>query len=162
MDETLRQEIERLRESKVTELKRRYRELFGEESPSSNRMHLFRRIAWRLQARACGDLSGPARQRSAALADDTDLRTRAPREFWQALREKSHEANQRRDPRLPPIGNELIRHYQGRPIVVRVVEGGFNYDGQLYRSLSAVAYHVTGTRWNGYLFFRLQAEAADA
>jgi hypothetical protein len=78
------------------------------------------------------------------------------------LRENTEHAHTRRDPRLPPIGSELIRQYQGRPIVVRVVEGGFNYDGQLYRSLSAVAYRVTGTRWNGYLFFRLQAEPVDA
>ena len=125
-------------------------------------MHLFRRVAWRLQARAYGDLSGEARQRAASLADDADLRLRAPRRFWQSLREKNDDARQRRDPRLPPVGTELTRQYQGRPIGVRVVEGGFHYDGQVYGSLSAVAYRVTGTRWNGYLFFRLQAESADA
>ena len=125
-------------------------------------MHLFRRVAWRLQARAYRDLSGEARQRAASLADDADLRLRAPRRFWQSLREKNDDARQRRDPRLPPVGTELTRQYQGRPIVVRVVEGGFHYDGQVYGSLSAVAYRVTGTRWNGYLFFRLQAESADA
>jgi Protein of unknown function (DUF2924) len=162
VDEALRQEIERLRESKVTELKRRYRELFGEDSPSSNRMHLFRRLAWRLQARAQGDLSDQARRRAAALADDADLRARAPRAFWKNLQEKGDEAGRRRDPRLPPVGTELTRQYQGRPIVVRVVEGGFNYEGQIYGSLSAVAHHVTGTRWNGYLFFRLPAEPIDA
>ena len=73
MDEILRQEIERLRQCKVKALKRRYRELFGEESRSSNRMHLFRRTAWRLQARALGDLSEQARHRAAELADDTLL-----------------------------------------------------------------------------------------
>ena len=55
MDEVLRQEIAKLRQSKVKELRVRYRELFGEESPSSNRMHLFRRVAWRLQAREAGE-----------------------------------------------------------------------------------------------------------
>lgn len=156
MDEDLRQEIARLRGSKVKELKLRYRELFGEESPSSNQRHLFRRIAWRLQARAAGDLSEQARQRAAQLADDADLRVRAPRGFWRLLDDKGHEAAGRRDPRLPAVGSELKRTYQGRLIVVRVAEAGFTYQDQTYGSLSAIAYQVTGTRWNGFLFFRLQ------
>lgn len=156
MDEDLRQEIARLRGSKVKELKLRYRELFGEESPSSNQTHLFRRIAWRLQARAAGDLSEQARQRAAQLADDADLRVQAPRGFWQLLEDKRSEAARRRDPRLPAVGSELKRTYQGRLIVVRVAEGGFIYKDQTYGSLSAIAYQVTGTRWNGFLFFRLQ------
>src|SRR5205814_1514116 len=85
VDEGLRQEIAKLRQSKVKELRVRYRELFGEESPSSNRMHLFRRVAWRLQARDAGELSEQARQRAAQLANDADLRVRAPRDFWRLL-----------------------------------------------------------------------------
>ncbi len=57
MDEGLRREIEALRKLKTKELKTRYHELFGETSPSSNHAHLFRRVAWRLQARAEGDLN---------------------------------------------------------------------------------------------------------
>src|SRR6478672_8405110 len=101
MDDDLRQEIARLRHGKVKELKVRYRQLFGEESPSSNQRHLFRRVAWRLQARAAGDLSEQARQRAAQLADDVNLRVRAPRDFWRLLEGKSNEAARRRDPRLP-------------------------------------------------------------
>jgi hypothetical protein len=157
VDEILRQEIERLRPCKVKALKRRYRELFGEESRSSNRMHLFRRIAWRLQARALGDLSEQARQRAAELADDVNLRERAPRGFWGELSDRKAEVARGRDPRLPPVGSELTRVYQGRPIVVGVGEGGFTYNGQTFGSLSAIAYRVTGTRWNGYSFFNLVA-----
>jgi hypothetical protein len=156
MDDDLRQEIARLRHGKVKELKVRYRQLFGEESPSSNQRHLFRRVAWRLQARAAGDLSEQARQRAAQLADDVNLRVRAPRDFWRLLEGKSNEAARRRDPRLPAVGTELNRTYQGRSIVVRVGEDGFTYKGETYGSLSAIAYQVTGTRWNGFLFFRLQ------
>ena len=76
MDEELRREIEGLRKLKMKELKARYHELFGEASPSSNRAHLFRRVAWRLQARAEGGLSERARERAAQLADDADLRLR--------------------------------------------------------------------------------------
>jgi hypothetical protein len=70
MDDATRVAIEGLRKLKVTQLKDRYRELFGEESPSSNRQHLFRRVAWRLQARAHGMLSERARQRAVEIADD--------------------------------------------------------------------------------------------
>jgi hypothetical protein len=85
MDPQLEKEIERLRRSKVKELQVRYRELFGEDSPTSNRAHLFRRLAWRLQARGAGELSDRARQRAIELADDAELRRRAPRSFWRAV-----------------------------------------------------------------------------
>src|SRR4051794_19223893 len=71
MREALGMEIESLRKLKTKALKTRYRELFGEESRSSNRAHLFRRIAWRLQARAEGDLSERARKRAVEVADET-------------------------------------------------------------------------------------------
>jgi uncharacterized OsmC-like protein len=71
MTEALAMEIESLRKLKTKALKTRYRELFGEESRSSNRAHLFRRIAWRLQAKAEGDLSERARKRAVELADET-------------------------------------------------------------------------------------------
>jgi Protein of unknown function (DUF2924) len=156
MDEELRQEIGRLRHSKVKELRLRYRELFGEESGSANRMHLFRRVAWRLQARDAGELSEQARQRAAQLADDVDLRVRAPRDFWRLLDSAGKEAAQRRDPRLPLPGTDVKRRYRGKEILVRVEEDGFTYNKKRFSSLSAIAYEVTGTRWNGYLFFRLQ------
>jgi hypothetical protein len=156
VDERVREEIARLRQRRVKELRVRYRELFGEESRSANRMHLFKRIAWRLQARAAGELSEQARRRAAQLADDADLRVRAPRDFWRLLERADKEAPQRRDPRLPSPGTDLKRLYRGQEIVVRVEEQGFTYNQQSFRSLSAIAYAVTGTRWNGYLFFGLQ------
>jgi hypothetical protein len=156
VEEDLRQEIARLRQSKVKELRLRYRQVFGEESPSANRVHLFRRIAWRLQARGAGELSKQAQQRAAQLADDADLRVRAPRDFWRLVERGGKEASPRRDPRLPAVGTDLKRQYRGQDIVVRVEEDGFTYNQRRYSSLSAIAYAATGTRWNGYLFFRLQ------
>jgi len=64
MDATLQQEIESLAQTQMKDLKLRYRELFGEESPSWNHQHLFRRVAWRLQAREAGELSERARVRA--------------------------------------------------------------------------------------------------
>jgi len=58
-----------------------------------------------------------------------------------------------RDLRLPPPGSVLSRWYQGNEVSVRVFERGFEWDGQRYRSLSAIARRVTGAHWNGLLFF---------
>src|SRR5207247_6148843 len=61
------------------ELRVRYAELFGETTSVKNRTWLLRRVAWRLQSLAEGDLSERARQRAAELANDADLRTTVPR-----------------------------------------------------------------------------------
>jgi len=156
MDATLRREIESLRKLKTKELKARYRKLFQEDSPSSNQQHLFRRIAWRLQSLAEGDLSERARQRATDLAQDVELRLRAPGGFWKEL-ERAEPADQR-DTRLPVAGTILKRDYRGATLNVTVAEDGFLYNGRTYRSLSAVAQHVTGTRWNGFAFFALNRQ----
>src|SRR5947209_13998139 len=111
MDKALAMEIESLRKLKTKALQARYRELFGEESRSSNHAHLFRRIAWRLQAKAQGDLSERARKRAAELAEDADLRLRAPHRFWRADGSVGLEPCPARDPRLPPVGTVLKRVY---------------------------------------------------
>jgi hypothetical protein len=165
MNREVHQEIEALRHQKTKALKARYRELFGEESRSSNYAHLFRRIAWRLQARAEGDLSQRARDRAADLASDVDLRLRPPRTFWRELADAgSGEQSRRpwRDPRLPEAGSTLERQYQGKTVCVKVLQAGFEYDGQPYETLSSIASSVTGTRWNGFTFFRLRSLKKEA
>ena len=87
MDDATRDRIQSLRRLTTKELKTLYGELFGEASPSSNQVHLYRRLAWRLQALAGGDLSERARERAAELALDADLRLRAPRKFWEQVTE---------------------------------------------------------------------------
>jgi len=159
MNEQLQREIEALRKQKTKALRSRYRELFGEESPSSNHAHLFRRIAWRLQALAEGELSQRATERAAELAADVDLRLRAPSKFWRELAGADERARSRqRDPRLPEPGTTLERRYQGRVISVKVLTEGFEHDGRTYDSLSSIASTVTGTRWNGFSFFGLRGE----
>ena len=154
------QEIQTLRQLKTKALKARYRELFGEESRSSNHAHLFRRIAWRLQALAEGDLSQQAHDRAAELAADVDVRLRAPRKFWRELAEADgHARRQGRDPRLPDPGTTLEREYRGKTVSVKVLHHGFEYDGRQYASLSSIASSVTGMRWNGFAFFGLNQVA---
>ena len=105
--------IEQLRSLNVIALRRKYQELFGEESRSWNKQFLFRRIAWRLQANAEGGLSERARRRAAEIANDSDLRTRAPREFLPAqvstiVTCEFDRTQPQRDQRLPPPGTLKI------------------------------------------------------
>jgi DUF2924 family protein len=96
--------MQELQELRIPALKKRYRELFGEESKSSNKQFLFRRIAWRLQANAEGDLSERARRRAPEIVDDRDLRVRAPKEFVARPDSDSGSADRTRPPkdyRLP-------------------------------------------------------------
>ena len=157
--------IDELRSSNVIVLRKKYQEVFGEESKSSNKQCLFRRIAWRLQADAEGGLSERARRRAAEIVTDT-LRTRAPKELLpsevpaNAIRVVAR-CQPQRDWRLPPPGTLLTRRLRDRHIIVKVLADGFEFDSRRYRSLSAIAREVTGTRWNGLLFFRL-TERCDA
>ena len=160
MDRAIVAAIEALARLRVAELKIKYREVFGEASRSSNKDFLFRRIAWRLQANAEGGLSERARQRVLEIADDGDLRTRAPRGFL--LRNvtpgpaiNTDRSRPQKDWRLPAPGTLITRRLHDRQIVVKVLEEGFEYESRRYRSLSAIAREVTGTRWNGLLFFGL-------
>ena len=116
-----------------------------------------------------GGLSERARRRALEIANDADLRIRAPKTFFGqntvvppqlAIRTK---ASRSLDRRLPAPGSILRRHYKGREIIVRVLADGFEFEGRIYRSLSAIARELTGTKWNGFLFFDLpRPEENDA
>lgn len=150
-------QIDGLRRQKVAELKNKYLCVFGRQSQSNNKQFLVRRIAWRLQAEAEGSLSERARQRALALAEEADLRIRAPKTFLKRL---SGEVRRKAaDPRLPPAGTILTRQFRGQNIAVEVLENGFRYQERVYKSLSAVAREVSGVQWNGFSFFALQGNA---
>ena len=149
------------------ELRGKYVELFGEESRSGNRQWLFRRCAWRLQALAEGDLSERARARAKELARDVDIRLRPPAEMdmpplTRPAACRTARANIGRDARLPMPGARLARKYKGHVYEVEVLDNGFVYDGEAYRSLSAIAYAITGGHWNGYLFFNIDDPRKEA
>jgi len=155
MDAAVIAAIEELRRLNVGALKKRYRDLLGSESKSSNKQFLFRRIAWRLQANSEGDLSGRARRRATEIVNDADFRVRAPREFMPGYGFGKDRLPSHRDWRLPRPGTLLTRRLDDRQIVVKVLEDGFEYQSRRYRSLSAIAREATGTRWNGMAFFGL-------
>jgi hypothetical protein len=142
----------------VSQLQARHAELFGDTTTARHKTWLIRRLAWRLQALAEGDLSERARHRAAELARDADLRLRPPKTTTTA---PTHYHGQpaaggaAANHRLPPPGTILTRPYKGQILQVQVLEHGFAFNGQVYRSLSAVAKAITGAHYNGYLFFRL-------
>ncbi|MCS6954499.1 MAG: DUF2924 domain-containing protein [Bryobacteraceae bacterium] len=120
----IREEIEGLRSLTTRQLKQKYREVFGEESRSNHKQFLFRRIAWRIQANAWGGLSERARQRALKIADDADLRIRAPKNFLREPLDNGRTTETRLkpslDPRSPSPGTPLIRHYQSKDILVHM------------------------------------------
>ena len=160
MDIALVRRIEALHRLSVPALKKTYREVFGEETRSVHKQYLFRRIAWQLQAQIEGGLSERALGRAAQIADDADLRSGGPKGFWSWPDQTRTTlprpfSGSHRDGRLPQPGTLLTRRHQGREVVVKVLDEGFEYQSRHYRSLSAIALEVTGTRWNGLLFFGL-------
>ena len=143
----------------IGQLRIKYQEVFAEPTRSGNRQFLIKRIAWRIQSLTEGTLSERARRRAEELARDADLRTTLPRP--PKTSEGAHTVTlavpsiSNAHDRLPVAGTILTRKYRGRQIEVKVLSQGFEYEGQDYRSLSAVAKAVTGSHWNGHLFFGL-------
>jgi DUF2924 family protein len=108
-----------------------------------------------------GELSEQARQRALALAQDVELRIKAPGQLLGTAQQMFVPTikNRRptgRDQRLPEPGRLLQREFKGQMVEVQVLEDGFQYQDRFYKSLSAIARQVTGTHWNGYAFFRVR------
>jgi hypothetical protein len=149
-------EVAALEAMSVGELRAKYAQVFGEETRVGNKAWLIKRIVWRLQALAEGDLSERARRRAAELAQDADLRLSPPRRKRTAPASvpKNGKARALINGHLPLPGTILTRWYKGQTLKVQVLRHGFEYDGQVYKSLSAAAKAITGSHTSGYLFFR--------
>jgi len=167
----LAQDIATLPTLSVAQLRSRYAETFGEPTHAGRKAWLVKRIAWRLQALAEGDLSERARQRATELANDADLRLSPPKSSRPATSEcaatssdglaMSSRTPAKPDERLPQPGGVLRRLYKGQHLQVTVLQSGFAYGGQVFASLSAVAKAITGSHCNGFLFFRLSTTRGD-
>jgi hypothetical protein len=132
-----------LRTLPTPELKRQWRELFGTEPPPFNRPYLQSRLAYRVQELAYGGLRPETRARLEALGEQLDGGNVVLRRV-------------RADSR-PIAGTRLVREHAGVEHVVTVLADGFEWEGRPYRSLSAIARAITGTRWNGWTFFGLKS-----
>ncbi len=128
------------------DLKRQWRELFANEPPAYNRRYLQSRLSYRVQELACGGLRPETRARLEALGEQLDGGNVVLRRV-------------RADSR-PLAGTRLLREHAGVEHVVTVLVDGFEWEGRPYRSLSAIARAITGTRWNGWTFFGLRQRGA--
>src|SRR5438132_11287334 len=100
----------------VSELRAKYAQVFGEETRVGNKAWLIKRIIWRLQALAEGDLSERARRRAVELAQDADLRLSPPRQKRTAPAsvQKNGKARALINGHLPVPGTILTRWYKGK------------------------------------------------
>ena len=127
-------------------LKARWRELFDTEPPAYNRRFLENRLAYRIQELAYGGLSQATLHRLKAMAGQYSTQDPVARKVRSMLR--------------PVAGTKLIREWQGIEHCVTVRTDDFEYLGRPYKSLSSVAREITGTKWNGWVFFGLKTSQA--
>ena len=153
-------ELVALERKTVRELQATYAEVVGEDTSSRHKTWLIKRIAWRMQANAEGDLTERARRRALELANDADLRVSAPRVPVGSGVGYTATSHFPASDRLPMPGAMLTREYRGRTIKVVVLPKGFEFEGEIYRSLSAVAKVITGAHWNCYQFFGLPTKGS--
>jgi hypothetical protein len=126
----------------TAELKQLWVELYDREPPSFNRDYLIKRLAYRIQELAYGGLSARAEAKLDGLIAEEEARLNGT-------------LPKRRGDR-PIAGTRLIREWKGVEHTATVLADGYEYQGRPYKSLSAIARAITGTRWNGPLFFALR------
>lgn len=131
-----------LKTTSTAELKQQWRDIFASEPPPFNRRYLESRLAYRIQELAYGGLKPETVRRLEALGEQLDGGNVVTRRI--------------RTDRKPMAGTRLIRDYQGNEQIVTVLQDGFEWQGRPYQSLSAIARAITGTRWNGWVFFGLK------
>ncbi|TWT30131.1 DUF2924 domain-containing protein [Blastopirellula retiformator] len=152
-------EVAAMERMTVNQLREKYAEVFGEPTNGRHKQWLIKRIAWRMQANAEGGLSERARRRARELANDSDLRMTIPRtQKTSADAESRIIAVATKSPQSTHLlpGMSLKRVYKGQTIHVKVLDDRFEYQGERYKSLTAVAKAITGKHWNGFHFFGLR------
>ena len=143
MTETISAQLAALPGKTTAELREMWQELHGKPAPPFSQRYLVARLAYRIQELAHGGLRPATRARLDALADGLDPK----------------DARKRAPARLL-AGTRLCREWQSVEHIVSVTRDGFEWQGRPYKSLSAVARAITGTRWNGPLFFGMRGKAS--
>jgi hypothetical protein len=134
-----------LQNQSIQELKQLWVQLFDEPAPPYQKNYLLPRLAHRLQELAYGPIS----EKAATTLDNLATQMEKGKKFSNPMLSGR-----------PTVGTKLIREFQGIDYEVLVAENGFVYRVQTYKSLSAIARRITGTRWNGPLFFGLRTRGA--
>jgi hypothetical protein len=142
MNNSVLAQVAALPEKSMADLKQMWRDLYDREPPPHNKPVLVKRLAYRIQELAYGGQSARAEAKLNELVEEEDRRV------------KGNGPVRRND--RPIVGTRLIREWQGVEHCATVLEDGFEYEGRRYKSLSAIARAITGTRWNGPLFWGLR------
>ncbi|MFN3890139.1 MAG: DUF2924 domain-containing protein [Beijerinckiaceae bacterium] len=148
MTDTILARLAALKTTPTPDLKKQWRELFDTEPPPYNRRFLESRLAYRIQELAYGGLRPSTIERLEALGEQLDGGNIILRRI-------------RADDR-PIAGTRLIREWQGVEHTITVLGDGYEWQGRPYRSLSAIARAITGTRWNGWVFFGMKSHRRGA
>jgi hypothetical protein len=142
LDQTVLSRLAALKTLSVKELKAEWEKQIGTAAPNNSRVFLELRIAYRLQELSYGGPDRETRRMLDLLADEVEGHNR-----------RKHQIA---DPRNPVAGTKLLREWDGVEHTIIVLKDGFDWKGRRFKSLSAVAREITGTRWNGYRFFGLR------
>ena len=129
----------------MAQLHEKWRDLYGGEPPGYKRQFLIKRLAYRIQELFYGGLSEAAKAQLRRVGQDDPV-ARVDRRVSDSPQGKADI--------LP--GTRFVRIWKDRRYEVLAHENGFEYEGRMFRSLSAVAREITGTRWNGKIFFGLK------
>ncbi len=156
METTVEAKITAITKLDAAELQKAYKKLFpGESKFSHNRRYLIRKICHGLQELEYGGISDKSLCKIKELIEKYDpINNKAVRPDMDALNQ-NFSNRPYRDKRLPIPGSRIIRMYKGRNLEIKVLESGFEYDGKIYKSLSAVTHMITGSNWNAFDFFKL-------
>lgn len=137
--------IRSLKHKNFTELKVLWQEYCQEEPPPLKHGFMRKALAHRIQELAYGAVSPEAATRLDKL-----------------MAEASGKKQRKNKPTAIPIaGTRLIREWHGKRYEVTVLPKGFEFEGKEWRSLTSIARHITGTRWNGPLFFGLRKQEKE-
>jgi Protein of unknown function (DUF2924) len=142
MSDSVLDQVAALPEKSLAELRQLWCNLYDREPPPYNRHFLIKRLGFRLQELNYGGLPARAEAKLTALIEEEDRRVKGKLPVRKGDR--------------PTVGTRLIREWQGVEHCATVLDDGFEYQGRRYKSLSAIARAVTGTRWNGPLWFGLR------
>ena len=143
-------EIMALKNAPTEKLLKRYKELYEEDATGIHKTYLWRKVAYKLQEQEHGSLSAKAKNRLKALIEEYDpINNKALRPDKPMVGQQASA----KDKRLPIQGMVIQKKYKNQDYYVKILEKGFEYKDKFYRSLSAIAYEITGAHWNGFSFF---------
>ena len=156
MSEAMLEQIMMLKNASVLELQKKYSELFeGKKAPSNNKVYLWRKIAYRIQELEYGSVRAETQGKIQELIIKYDPVNNKSLRPGDASDNQAKKTRLSRDKRLPIPGTVVTKEYKGIMLQVKILESGFEYNGKVYKSLTAIAKEVTGAHWNGFLFFRI-------